>query len=76
MEWTCPSYARRLKFSSRRKLQLEVLRLPITAGYAYALVRHEWWMALGVFALMIPLARLDEVVRVEGRGPAGAKFDG
>lgn len=66
-EWTCPSCSRRLKFSGRRMLLLSVLRLPIMAGYAFALTQREWLWAVAVLALVIPLARFDSVVLAGGR---------
>lgn len=66
-EWTCPSCSRRLKFSTRRKLLLAVLQLPITAGYAYALISREWWWAAGLLLLQVQLSWFDSVVLAVGQ---------
>lgn len=80
-EWTCPSCSRRLKFSTRRKLLLAVFRLPIMAGYAYALISREWWWAVGLLLLQVPLSWFDSVVLAGGRkaraaGAPGAVSEG
>ena len=70
-----------MKFSTRRKLLLAVFRLPIMAGYAYALISREWWWAAGLLLLQVQLSWFDSVVLAAGQkasstGTPGAVSEG
>ena len=71
--WACPGCSHVLKFSTRRKILVAVLNLPVMAAYAYALVTHEWWVAvvaIGVGALVASLDTVELADGVRGDGVA------
>ena len=39
-----------------------VYQVLLLAGYAYALISREWWWAVGLLLLQVPLSWFDSVV--------------
>ena len=62
IRWDCPACSRRLMFSTRHKVLMMLLRLPLMAGVAYAITMHDWRLGLGMFVLVMATESVDTVV--------------
>lgn len=67
VRWDCPACQRTLRFSTRRKVLITVLTVPVMAGYAYALTARDGWVALGAFLVGVAVSGLDTVELVGGK---------
>ncbi len=66
IRWECQGCSRLLKFSTRRKVLISVLNLPLMAAFSYALVTHDTRMALAAVAVHLVVGSLDTVELVGG----------